>query len=242
MSNKIVEKYNMRIIRISIILFMLIVVLSFGIIKFTNLKNIRVVGLTRYDTESFLKILGDDGLNNNTLFFFLKNTFKKNDDIPFVDNYKVTLINGNSVRIDVYESDIVACVSVMESYFFFDKNGNVVASAAERPENVPCVTGFEFDEIRIFEKLKIQKNSLFETVSDIVKLLNKYGLKINEINFDEFYSVTLYSDNLTILIGKREEYDTVISGLYSVFEKASEIGGTLDMRYYSDENSTVILK
>ncbi len=232
----------MRIICINIILFMLIVFLSVGIVFFTKLKNIHIVGLTRYDTESFLDILGDDGLNQNTLFFFAKNTVNKNNSVPFVEDYKVTLIDRNSVRIDVYESDIVACVGVMDSFFFFDKDGTVIASASEKPKGVPCVTGFEFDEIRIFEKLKIQKESLFGTVSDIVKLLNKYRLTINEINFDEFYFVTLYTDNLTIPIGKRDEYDTVIAGLYSVFDEASKRGGTLDMRYYSDENSTVILK
>ncbi len=45
-----------------------------------------------------------------------------------------------------------------------------------------------------------------------------------------------------ILPGKAGKYHSKLGTLKRVYEKASEIGGTLDMKNYSEENTDLILK
>lgn len=233
---------NAKIKKLNIVLFLLIIVLSFGLVLSTGLYNVSVEGVTRYDPREFYDMLGHDGIYSNTLAFWLKNNVKKKKDIPFVDTYSVTLIDKNTVKIRVYENDVVGCIEVMGSFFCFDKSGLITESTSERPNGIPAITGLEFDEAMIFSRLNIQKQSLFDVILDITKLLKKYDISVDEINFNSFNEVTLYGDDLVILLGKKKEYDTVLSALKGVYKKASEIGGTLDMRNYSEENTDIVLK
>ncbi|MCR5584746.1 MAG: hypothetical protein K6F63_04845 [Lachnospiraceae bacterium] len=233
---------NARIGKLNIVLFILIIVLSIGIVASTGLYNVSIRGLTRYDPSEFYDMLGHEGIFSNTLAFWIKNKIDKKEDIPFVDTYTVTLIDKNTVAIRVYENDVVGCIEVMGSYFCFDKDGFITESTATRPDGVPAVTGLEFDEAVVFKQLNIQKQSLFEVVLSVTKLLKKYGIPIEEINFNSFNEVTLYMGDLEILLGKKKEYDTALSALDGVYEKAAEIGGTLDLRNYSEENTDIVLK
>ena len=227
---------------INIGLFLLILILSFTLILTTGLKNVTVEGVTRYTPGEFYDLLGHEGIYSNTLAFWLKNNFRKKKDIPFVEDYRVTLRDRNSVAIRVYENQVMGCIRIMGSYFCFDKDGFITESTSEQPLGVPCVTGLEFDEAVVFKQLNIQKQALFEVVMEVTKLLRKYDIPITEINFNSKNEVTLYGDNLTVALGKKKEYDTRIAVLKNVYEKASEIGGTLDLRNYSEDNTDLVLK
>ncbi len=223
-------------------LFLVIIMLTVGIVVSTKLKNITVEGVTRYTPEEFCDILGCDGIYGNTLVFWLKNKLRKRNDIPFVEKYTVTMIDRNTVAVRVYENEIMGCVNVMGSYFCFDRNGFITESVAERPEGVPCVTGLEYSEVVVFRQLNIQKQSLFEVIMEITKLLRKYDIPMNEINFGAGNEVTLYGNNLKVLLGKSKEYDSKIAALGAVYNDASEIGGIIDLRNYSEDNTTIVIK
>ncbi len=233
---------NGRIIKLNIVLFLLIIVLSVGIIASTELKNVSIEGLTRYEAQEFYDMLGHEGIYSNTLAFWTKNKINKKKDIPFIEKYYVTLIDKNTVEISVFENEVVGCIEVMGSYFCFDKDGFITESTSERPAGVPSVTGLDYYDAVIFKQLKIRKQSLFEVVLNITKLLKKYGIPIKEISFNSFNEVTLYGENLEVLLGKRKEYDTPIAALKGVYEKANEIGGIVDMRNYNENNTNIVLK
>ncbi len=209
---------------------------------FTRLKYVTVQGVTRYTPSEFYDILGHEGVYSNTLIFWAKNRFNSKKDIPFINSYTVKLVDKNSVSIRVYEDEVVGCIEIMGSYFCFDKDGFITESAAERPKGIPKVTGLNFDEAVVFKQLNVQKQSLFGIVLEVTKLLKKYDIPVYEMNFNKNNEITLYGDRLVILLGKAGKYDSKLGALKSVYEKASEIGGTLDMKNYSEENTDIILK
>ncbi len=227
---------------INLVLFVVIIGLSVGIWFSTGLYRVTVEGVTRYTPEEFYDMLGHSGIYSNTLAFFAKNSVKKKKDIPFVDDYTVTLVDKNTVFIRVYENEITGCIEIMGSYFCFDKDGFITESLSVRPEGVPKVTGLDFDEAVIFKQLNIPKHATFEVVLEITKLLKKYEIPMEEINFGNYGEVILYGKNLTVMLGKNKGYDAKLSALKGVFEKASEIGGVLDLRNYSEDKTDLVLK
>ncbi len=208
----------------------------------TMAENVTVNGLTKYTEEEFFEKIGFTGIFKNTYLFQLREKHKSEKSIPYIDVYYVEKKDRNTLTINVYETGPVGCVKAMGSFFSFDKDGMVVRSSSERPENVPLVTGLEFDEVIVFGILKIPKKKVFDTVLEITQMLKKYNISISKIEFGDFQDVTLYTDNLTILLGARDKYDAQITALSGVFKEASEIGGTIDLRNFSDEKQDIILK
>jgi cell division protein FtsQ len=142
----------------------------------------------------------------------------------------------------VYENEVTGCIEIMGSFLCFDKDGFITESLAERPADVPCVTGLDFDEAVVFKRLNIKKQSIFADVLQITLMLRKYKVPVYEINFSDAGEVTLYGKNIEVELGRNKNYDIKIAALGGVYEKASEIGGVLDMRNYSEDHTDIILK
>ena len=130
---------------------------------------------------------------------------------------------------------------------YFDKDGYVTDSTKDRLEQVPRIIGLEFDRILLYEKLDIQKDSLYDTILDLTKLIIHYKLPVDTIEFSTYDEVTLYIDNIKVLLGKHIMYDEALSALSGVFTatKQNELAGkelTIDMRNYEAGTEVIIAK
>lgn len=236
------QKNGLTLKQMAVILGIL-TLLAAGIWGFNTyrLKNITVDGLTRYTKEEFLEKLETGPLDSLTPLFCLSDTFLQRK-IPFVETYEITYTDSHSARILVHEKRVTGCVIVMGRYMFFDKDGIVVETADACIEGVPVITGLEFNEIALYQKLKIQKQSLFDTILELTRLIEKNELAVNEISFNSVYEVTLSLDDITVYLGKRTSYDEVLHALKEILVSIQGRSGTLDMRNYTKENGEVILK
>lgn len=206
-----------------------------------RLKNITIEGLTRYTEEEFTGKLEQGFFASLTPVFCLMDTVAQKE-IPFVEQYEIDYVDRQSARIYVHEKRVTGCVIIMGRYMFFDKDGIIVESSDTRIEGIPVITGLKFDEIVLYKKLKIQKESLFDTILELTRLIEQHGLFVQEISFDSGYEVTLTLENLTVLLGKKTTYDEELNALSGILSSISGRTGILDMRNYSKENGEVILK
>lgn len=206
-----------------------------------RLKNITIDGLSRYTEAEFIDKLESGFLTTITPFFCLSDSFAQ-QEIPFVERYEIDYVDRQSARILVHEKRVTGCVIIMGRYMFFDKDGIVVETSTAPVNGIPVITGLEFDEIVLYQKLNVQKQSLFDTILQITRLIEQNNITINEISFNSNYEVTLYLENLTVLLGKRTSYDESINALSGILASIQGKTGTLDMRNYSRENGDVILK
>ena len=223
-----------------IVIVLLLVALIWAYDKY-QLKNITIDGLTRYTEYEFEDKLRQGFLTGLTPFFCLTDTFAQKE-IPFIEKYEIDYVDCQSARVLVHEKRVTGCVVVMGRYMFFDKDGIVVESSAERIEGIPVVTGLKFDEIVLYQELHVQKQSLFDTILQITRLVEQNSIKAEEIAFDSNYEVTLYLGDITVLLGKQTSYDEALHALASMLVSIQGRTGTLDMRNYSRENGEVILK
>ncbi len=223
----------------------LIVVVCMALLLFIynsfRLKQVTIEGLTRYTEAEFKRKLDKGILSVTTPLFCLNDTFFQ-EEIPFIERYEIEYVDGNTARIIVHEKRVTGGVLLMGRYMYFDKDGIVVESSAERLSDIPLITGLKFDEIVLYKKLKVQKESLYDTILQLTRLIEHNGLFVEEISFDSNYEVSLTSGPITVLLGKRTDYDQQLNALQGIFDRVEGRTGTLDMRNYSDENRDVILK
>ena len=206
-----------------------------------RLKSITIEGLTRYTEEEFVEKLEQGFFTSLTPVFCLTDTFLQKE-IPFVEQYEIDYVDSHSARIYVHEKRVTGCVVIMGRYMFFDKDGIVVESADVRLDGIPVITGLKFNEIVLYKKLEIQKESLFDTILELTRLLEKHAILAQEISFNSSYEVTLELDGITVLLGKRTSYDEEINALSGILSSIPGRKGTLDMRNYNGENGEVIFK
>lgn len=206
-----------------------------------RLKEITVEGLSRYTKDEFLNKLESDVLFGLTPVYCLQDSLPQKN-IPFVEKYEIEYIDSHTARIVVHEKRVTGCVIVMGRYMFFDKDGIVVETADSLLEGVPVINGLKFDEIVLYKKLNVQKQSLFDTILELTRLAEQKNIVTNEISFDSNYAVTLYLDDITVLLGKRTSYDEQINALSGILESLQGRTGVIDMQNYSKENGEVILK
>lgn len=221
-----------------VLVFLTVLVWGYNLYR---LKNITIEGLTRYTEEEFKEKLEHNFLTSVTPFFCLTDTFLQKE-IPFIEKYEITYVDSHTARIAVHEKRVIGCVMIMERYMFFDKDGIIVETSTEQVEGVPVVTGLEFHEIVLYQKLQVQKQNLFDTILQLTRLIEKNSLSVQKIDFDSGYEVTLYADELVVLLGKKTSYDEALNALTGIQASLQGRTGTLDMRNYSRENADVILK
>ena len=69
---------------------------------------------------------------------------------------------------------------------------------------------------------------------------SQYSNTVTEIHFNHGLSVTLYTEDISIQLGIREQYDEPLSALPGILVKAEGMHGTLNMLDYSEKNQKVI--
>lgn len=206
-----------------------------------RLKQVSFEGLTRYTEAEFREKLEQGVMTSLTPFFCLSDSLAQKE-IPFIEKYEIDYVDRQTARVIVHEKRVTGCVIIMGRYMFFDKDGIVVESSTERIPGIPVVTGLEFNEIVLYQKLSVQKQSLFDMILQLTRLTEQNEIPVREISFDSNYEVTLYTGDITVLLGKKTSYDEEMSALAGMLAVMGERTGTLDMRNYSRENGEVILK
>jgi len=225
-----------------LILCLVIIIPAFILFVTCRLDTVIVEGSTHYTNEELQGKVITKKTDWNTILLYLRYKYGKVDSIPFVEDIDIELVNKNTVKIHVYEKVITGCIKFMGGYMYFDKDGIVVESSNEKLDEVPFITGLSFNQIILYEKLDIQKKSLFNIILNLTQLIKKFELKIDTIQFNSNYEVTLYSGDNKILLGKRDTYDEQIAELKNVLPYAEGKKLILDMKDFKEGQNEIISK
>ncbi len=89
------------------------------------------------------------------------------------------------------------------------------------------------------EPLETGSSKVFDTILDILLLLDKNKLAADVIEFGLRGEVTLYTGDDEVLLGRSENYDFRINNLANVMRSAPEGKYKFDMRNYDEKNMEV---
>ena len=95
------------------------------------------------------------------------------EDIAYVDAFKVTQLNRNTICISVKEKKTVGCIRYLDSYIYFDRNGIFVEGSQNRDETVPYFDGIQVNSIVMDEKLDIKGDTVLNTAVALSTIFQK---------------------------------------------------------------------
>lgn len=207
-----------------------------------RVRQVTVTGNAYYTKEEVVDLLLDEGSLQNTLLVYLRYKYQEHPEIPFIDDFEVTMDSWQSLKIRVYEKNIVGYVRYLGQNVYFDKDGIVVESSAQELEGIPQISGVTFDSLAIHQPLSVEDPTIFDTILSITKLLTKYDLDPDEIRFGTGGELFLQLGDVKVALGTGENLDEKISRLKQLEGDLKDKSGTLHMENYTDETTHISLE
>lgn len=207
-----------------------------------RVRQVTVTGNAYYTKEEVVDLLLDEGSLQNTLLVYLRYKYQEHPEIPFIDDFEVTMDSWQSLKIRVYEKNMVGYVRYLGQNVYFDKDGIVVESSTQELEGIPQISGVTFDSLAIHQPLSVEDPTIFDTILSITKLLTKYDLDPDEIRFGAGGELFLQLGDVKVALGTGENLDEKISRLKQLEEDLKDKSGTLHMENYTDETTHISLE
>lgn len=224
----------------------IVVILLFGCALFVSTgfrtTQIEYEGNTRYEESELTAYIFGGKYNVNTLIYYFVSDRKEKATIPFVQDYEVTVNWPNKLHVKIYEKSIIGYISYMGYNLYFDKDGIIVDSSLEKLESIPEVTGLNYSNVVLHSKLDVENDKVFSILLELVQLCQKYSINLNKVFFDKTLNVTMYVDNIRILLG---DYSTITEKVYEVSQMMPQmqgLSGTLYMENFSEDTSSIVFK
>ena len=207
-----------------------------------RVRQVTVTGNAYYTKEEVVDLLLDEGSLQNTLLVYLRYKYQEHPEIPFIDDFEVTMDSWQSLKIRVYEKNMVGYVRYLGQDVYFDKDGIVVESSTQELEGIPQISGVTFDSLAIHQPLSVEDPTIFDTILSITKLLAKYDLDPDEIRFGAGGELFLQLGDVKVALGTGENLDEKISRLKQLEGDLKDKSGTLHMENYTDETTHISLE
>lgn len=220
-------------------LFILLAAALLYIERTYKIQNVYVDGNVHYTDEEIMDIVMEGPLGSNSLYLSLKYKNKGIDNIPFVQTMDVEILSPDTIRITVYEKSLAGYVEYLGNYMYFDKEGTIVESSANKTAGIPQVTGLEFDHVVMYEPLPVEDNEIFEVILDMTQLLNKYNLSADRLYFNADREMTIYFKDVRAAVGTGENIDEKVMLLQSILGDLEGKSGTLHLESYTEDAKNV---
>ena len=217
-------------------------ILGLSVAGVFRVRQVTVTGNAYYTKEEVVDLLLDEGSLQNTLLVYLRYKYQEHPEIPFIDDFEVTMDSWQSLKIRVYEKNMVGYVRYLGQDVYFDKDGIVVESSTQELEGIPQISGVTFDSLAIHQPLSVEDPTIFDTILSITKLLTKYDLDPDEIRFGAGGELFLQLGDVKVALGTGENLDEKISRLKQLEGDLKDKSGTLHMENYTDETTHISLE
>lgn len=222
-----------------IILVLISVFLFLGIIgSVFSVNQVDVTGNRTYSKEEIEDLVFPTYFSRNTAVCVIKGLIKKKASIPFVQDYKVSLLSPTHAEIIVYEKSMIGYISYMSSNMYFDKDGIIVESANQKLEGIPEVTGLNFGRIVLYEKLSVEDERIFAILLNLTQTLSTFNIPADRIRYDRNMNAVITVGDISVDLGGPDEINGKVSELAGMLPELDGLAGTLDLSDYdpTDQN------
>lgn len=216
-----------------------------------NMKttNIVVEGNDIYTEDEVAKLVFPEENDTYLWKVWMKySILKQQNSIPFVQKYSVDILGFDTVKITVYEKQIIGCFAYMSNYMYFDRDGIIVDSLGSLQEGIPLVEGFTFDQIVMHEQLPVENTDIFNEILNLTQLLSKSTVSVAKVSFDTDMNITLYlgepEDQVKVYMGDSDSMADKLALLEGMVGELEGKCGTLylDNSYAGVAGATYIFK
>lgn len=213
-----------------------------GIIFFFSyykVENVEVMGSSHYTEEEIKEMILRGPLASNSVLAPMLYTTDDAGDIPFVEGFRVSQLNRNTIVVSVKEKQPVGCIPYLDSYIYFDRNGIFIESSKEREESVPYFDGIQVDYVVKEEKLPIKGTTVLNTAVALATIFQKNDMIPDHIEFDNSYQISLVYGDITVQLGKDEYLEDKMARVIAILPKLSGKKGILHLETVNDNSKTI---
>ena len=217
-------------------------IVSYFILSYYTVKNVQVDGNKHYSADEIKAMIMTGYFGDNSLYLSLKYKNKDIEGVPFVETMDVVVQSNDTIRIIVYEKALAGYVKYLGRCMYFDNEGVSVEASKVTTKGIPQVTGLKFDHVMLHEKLPVENEQIFQNILTITKLLNKYNVPCDKIQFDNNYNVTLGYNRVRVNIGPLENLDEKLMKLPEILRWLEGEEGTLDLQNYTVDRKNITFR
>lgn len=204
-----------------------------------EVRNVIVEGNKHYSSKEIQDMVMTGYFGDNSLYLSMKYKNKEISEIPFIETMDIMVTSNDTIKIMVYEKSLAGYVEYLGRYMYFDNDGVVIEAAKVPTRGIPQVTGLQFDHIVLYEKLPVENDTIFQDILTITKLLNKYEVICDKIQFDTNDQVTLGYGSIKVNIGELENLDEKLMQLPYILPSLTGERGTLDLQNYTLDKKSI---
>ncbi len=207
-----------------------------------HLDEIEISGCVYSSEDEVRAAIENEAKMNNSLYLLLALRMHDIENVPFVSGTDIEFVSKNHLLVTVYEKQLAGCITYMDSYIYFDNEGNVLESSHELKEGVPCIEGLDISKWENGQKLPIKNEKKFDRILNITQLIDKYSLEIDKILFTPEDDIIFVHKDIRIEIGDGTYLSVQMMNLGSILEGLEGKKGTLYMKDFTTSTSRASFK
>ena len=223
-----------------IVIILGIAIIAMTVILLFYVQKIEIKGNEYTEDEVILESVEKDRLSVNSLYLLIKYRYMDYEMPKSLNSMKLGLKNPWTVRITVQEKAITGCFLEGENYVYFDKEGTVVLKKKELAEGVPYIEGVEIGETKLYKKMKVKDEKLFQAILNVVQEVKQFELTPDQILCTES-GIELHFGTIRVLLG----FDITtkkVAQILPILGKLEGRSGTLHLEHFEDETNTIPFK
>ena len=211
---------------------------AIGFFSYYKVDSVEVRGTTHYTEDEIKKMVLKGSFASNSVLAPLFCGNVDTSDVAFVDAFKITQLNRNTICISVKEKKPIGCIHYLDSYIYFDRTGTFVEESQTLDKTVPYFDGIEVSKVVMDEKLDIKGDTVLNTAVALSTIFQKNDLVPDHIQFDSSYSISLIYGDITVQLGKDENLEEKMNRVAAILPKITGKKGILHMESVSTDTNT----
>ena len=207
-----------------------------------HVENVYVDGNLHYSDDEIKEMIMNGVLGENSLYLSKKYKNWEASGIPFVDAITVDALEPDTIKITVFEKPLAGYIKFLDTFMYFDKDGYIIENSSVRTSGIPQITGLSFSYAILGEPLPVDDERVFDDILTVTKLLGKYELSADMIQFDGDTIILHFGKILVALGDERSRLEDKIMNLPKLMETLTGMEGILHMEKYDADGGKYVFK
>lgn len=220
---------------------LLLAVIAGGMVFFTTyeVKSVEIHGNTKYSDEEVKDMVLTGAFANNTVLAPIFCSEKGVKDRYLVESWTVTQLSNDTLSINFNERKPVGCISYLDSYVYFDRNGVFVDASMEKEEQIPYFNGVRVGKVVENEKLPIKGKTVLNAAVTLATIFQKDVSLPEYVSFNEKGQVSLIYDKVTVSLGRNEYIEDKMARAQAILPLIEGKEGILHLESVTDTSKQV---
>ena len=221
------------------LLLMASAVTAMVVVTTCEVKSVEIRGNTRYSDEEVKEMVLTGPLSRYSLLAPALCTKENVRNVYYVDGWTVTRTAKDSLVITLKEKTPVGCISYLDNYVYFDKNGCFVDASPVHDERIPYFDGIKVTQVIENEKLPIRGSAVLDTAVCLAAEFQKEDRFPDHAEFDARGGVSLSYDDITVSLGQNEYMEDKMARALAILPQLEGMKGVLHLEGISEKTKNV---